>query len=74
VINGVLVADSCPSICNDVCSSKNAPTCNDDPNFKVNGKKCSKYLKKKTNKKCKKKINGVLVADSCPLICKDNCQ
>jgi hypothetical protein len=31
-------------------------------------------LKKKANRKCRRKIKNVLVADSCPSICKDNCQ
>jgi hypothetical protein len=48
--------------------------CNDDPDFKVGGKKCKQYLKKKKKKKCKKKFDGVLVANSCPSFCKDLCQ
>ena len=52
-----------PTECNNV----------DESDFDFKGKSCKKYLKKKTGKKCKKTIDGVLVADSCPSFCKRFC-
>jgi surface protein len=55
------------------CGSNVPSNCNDNSDFKVGGKKCKQYLKKKKNKKCKKKFDGVLVANSCPSFCKGFC-
>lgn len=44
--------------------------CKNDPKFKVNKKNCESYLKTKKSKKCNEFKNGMLVADSCPKICK----
>jgi len=54
---------SAPDECNNV----------DESDFRFKGKSCKKYLQKKTKKKCKNRIDGVLVADSCPSICKPFC-
>jgi hypothetical protein len=56
------------------CISIDPSNCNDDPDFKVGGKKCKQYLKKKKKQKCKKKFNGESVANSCPSFCKSSCQ
>ena len=44
--------------------------CTNDSQFKVNKKNCESYLENKKNKKCNEFKNGILVADSCPEICK----
>jgi len=57
----------------DQCGSNVPSNCIVDPDVRLKGKTCEKYLAKKTNKKCKKIIKDVLVADTCPLICKRFC-
>jgi len=57
----------------DQCGSNAPSNCIDDPDVKLKGKTCKKFLSKKRNKKCKRKIDDVLVADSCPSFCKRFC-
>ena len=59
----------CPLICKPKCLG----ACTNDPTFRKRGKDCDAYLHKKRDKRCTKKSpgrKGLLVADSCPEICK----
>jgi len=58
----------------DQCSSNVPSNCIDDPDVRLKGKTCKKYLAKKRNRKCKQTIKDVLVADSCPSLCKNFCR
>ena len=44
--------------------------CTNDPDFRKNKKDCAAFLRKNTHTKCLRKKNTVVVADSCPTICK----
>ena len=44
--------------------------CTNDPNFRKNKKDCAAFLQTNKHNKCLKKKQTVVVADSCPAICK----